>query len=96
VQLDSTDLEHVHHVGVSAEEDVQAGLIPVTVLVLPCSNLSRQQRVQRAKPGSTYLGTGHIIPQSGTRPDVLQIDWWRALRAGQLAAQEEGMLCESS
>jgi hypothetical protein len=48
-QLDSTDLEHVHHVGVRAKEDVQAGLIPVTVLVLPCSNLSTQQQGQQGK-----------------------------------------------
>jgi hypothetical protein len=52
-QRDSTNLEHVHHVGVSAEEDVQAGFIPVAILVLPCSNLSRQQRVQQATPGAT-------------------------------------------
>jgi hypothetical protein len=32
-------LENIHHVGVCAEEDVQTGLIPVTVLILPGSNL---------------------------------------------------------
>jgi len=33
-------LEHVHHVGVCTKEDVQACLIPITILILPGSNLS--------------------------------------------------------
>ena len=39
--LDVQLLEQVHEVGVGAEEDVQASLVPVAVLVLPGSNLRR-------------------------------------------------------
>lgn len=31
--------EQVLNVGVGTKEDVQAGLVPITVLVLPCRNL---------------------------------------------------------
>lgn len=40
-------LEKVHQVGVRSKEDVQTCLVPVAILVLPCSHLHQDVTVQR-------------------------------------------------
>ena len=47
--LDVELREEVHHVRVRAEEDVQAGLDPVAVLVLPRGHLTAERRAPRAR-----------------------------------------------
>lgn len=54
-------LEHVHHVGVCPEEDVQACLIPVTILILPCSNLHMGQEVNSQQVSLTVW----VLPLHG-------------------------------
>lgn len=59
-------LEHIHHVGVGTEEDVKACLIPVTILILPGSNLQQRNRgIVKSVQGTVCTIASHTATQAG-------------------------------